>query len=346
MRDPYGDNNGRNEYDPLYGGKNSNYSQGGYSDNYGGQYYGQVEEKKSNTALIAVISALAAVIVIGAVVIILMLTGVINVGGKDPNTQGTSAASVPVQTQAPTQAPAPVQAQQPAQQPPQAPAENNVVSKNVYVANVKNSIYLRSAPVEVDSNIICEIPLGTQVGFIENVDSVFAKINYNGQIGYSKQQYLSDVKPAAQSSNNTVQSYMYVANVKYSIYFRSAPAENDSNIICEIPLGTQVGFIENTDGVFAKIRYDGQVGYVKREYLSSSKPYVSSGGSSSTMTVVNVDYAIYLRSSPSESSDSNIIMEIPVGATVKYLDTPNSTFYKISYNGTVGYSKQIYLSFN
>ena len=143
MRDPYGDNNGRNEYDPLYGGKNSNYSQGGYSDNYGGQYYGQVEEKKSNTALIAVISALAAVIVIGAVVIILMLTGVINVGGKDPNTQGTSAASVPVQTQAPTQAPAPVQAQQPAQQPPQAPAENNVVSKNVYVANVKNSIYLR-----------------------------------------------------------------------------------------------------------------------------------------------------------------------------------------------------------
>ncbi len=341
MRNPNGDNYGRDdigntsEYDAFF--------DGGNSDNYGGQYYGQVEEKKSNTALIAIISALGAVIAIGAVVIILMLTGVINVGGKDPNTAGTGAVTVPVQTEAPTQAPAPVQAQQPVQQ---APAENNVVSKNVYVANVKNSIYLRSAPVEVDSNIICEIPLGTQVGFIENVDSVFAKINYNGQIGYSKQQYLSDVKPSVQSSNNTVQSYMYVANVKYSIYFRSAPAEVDSNIICEIPLGTQVGFIENTDGVFAKIRYDGQVGYVKREYLSSSKPYVSSGGSSSTMTVVNVDYAIYLRSSPSESSDSNIIMEIPVGATVTYLDTPNSTFYKISYNGTVGYSKQIYLSFN
>ncbi len=346
MRNPNGDNNGSanfentSDFDPFYGGGNAGYKQEGYSDNYGGQYYEENAEKKSNTVLIALISALAAVILIGAVVIILMLTGVINVGGKDPNTAGAGAVSVPVQTQTP--APTPVQAQ-PAQQ---APPENNVVSKNVYVANVKNSIYLRSAPVEVDSNIICEIPLGTQVGFIENVDSVFAKINYNGQIGYSKQQYLSDVKPSVQSSNNTVQYYMYVANVKYSIYFRSAPAENDSNIICEIPLGTQVGFIENTDGVFAKIRYDGQVGYVKREYLSSSKPYVSSGSSSSTMTVVNVDYAIYLRSSPSESSDSNIIMEIPVGATVTYLDTPNSTFYKISYNGTVGYSKQIYLSFN
>lgn len=64
------------------------------------------------------------------------------------------------------------------------------------------------------------------------------------------------------------------------------------------------------------------------------------------MTVVNVKHSIYLRSTPSEASDSNIITEIPLGATVTYLGTPNSTFYKISYGGTVGYSKQIYLAFN
>lgn len=65
-----------------------------------------------------------------------------------------------------------------------------------------------------------------------------------------------------------------------------------------------------------------------------------------TMTVTNVKYAIYLRSTPSEASDANIIMEIPVGSKVTYLDTPNNTFYKISYGGTVGYSKQIYLTFD
>lgn len=151
------------------------------------------------------------------------------------------------------------------------------------------------------------------------------------------------------SSNTTVVSYMYVANVKYSIYLRSLPEENDSNIITEIPLGTQVGFIENADSVFAKINYNGRIGYSKREYLSSVSPNTGySGGRawSDTMTVTNVKYAIYLRSTPSEASDANIIMEIPVGSKVTYLDTPNNTFYKISYGGTVGYSKQIYLTFD
>lgn len=218
----------------------------------------------------------------------------------------------------------------------------NEVTKTMYVANVNYSIYFRSSAQEIDSNIICEIPLGTAVGFISIEDSTFSKINYNGTIGYCKTQYLSDYAPR---SNNTVVSTKYVANVQYSIYLRSTPNETDNNIICEIPVGTAVGFIENTNSTFAKINYNGTIGYSKRIYLEDSySSGGSSSGSGSTMTVVNVQYAIYLRSTPDESSNSNIIMEIPVGAKVTYLGTPNNTFYKISYNGTVGYSKQIYLS--
>ncbi len=328
----------QNGYNQNGYGQNS-YGQNGYGqNNYGKNGYGMPPyppKKNSNTGLIVAISVLAAVIVIGVLSLVLLLTGVVDFGRTNNETDIAAVEEV-VPTAEPTA--------EPVQEPAQAPIENNVVSKYVYVANVKNSIYFRSEPSVNDSNIICEIPLGTQVGFIENANSVFAKINYNGQIGYAKQQYLSDSKPYI-SSNNTVTSYKYVANVKNSIYFRSAPSENDSNIICEIPLGTQVGFIETVDGVFSKISYNGQTGYVKSQYLSSSRPSSSSSGGS-TMTVVNVNYAIYLRSTPSESSDSNIIMEIPVGAKVTYLGTPNSTFYKISYGGTVGYSKQIYLSFD
>ena len=322
---------GGRDFYPPGNGYDQNYNRGGYGPYMNG--YGQ--EKRSNTGLIAAISVLSAIIVVGIVFLTLMFTGVLRFGGGD-SAAGITPTAVPA---APTNAPAPTAA--PTAQPAQ--PENNVISRYVYVANVQNSIYFRSAPAENDSNIITEIPLGTMVGFIENVDNVFAKINYNGQIGYAKQQYLSSVQP---SVNNTVSDYMYVANVKNSIYFRSSPSENDGNIICEIPLGTRVGFIENANSVFAKISYNGQTGYAKREYLSYSRPSTSSSSSGSTMTVVNVDYAIYLRSSPSESSDSNIIMEIPVGATVSYLGTANSTFYKISYGGTVGYAKQIYLSFN
>ncbi len=333
--------NGQTEYNPNEY-NSGGYNQSGYKSNGSGngRYY-PPEKKKTNTPYIVAVSILSSVIVIGIVIIICMLTGVINFGGKKDD---IAVAGKPVSTSTPAPAPAPTPS--PTFTATPQPAENNIVSRNVYVSNVNNSVYLRSAPVEDSGNIICEIPLGTQVGFIENADSTFAKVNYNGQIGYVKQQYLSEVKPSVKSENNTVQSYVYVANVKNSIYFRSAPSENDGNIICEIPLGTMVGFIENADSVFAKINYNGQIGYAKRVYLSNSKPSNYSSYSSSTMTVVNVDYAIYLRSSPSESSDSNIIMEIPVGATVTYLGTANSTFYKISYQGTVGYSKQIYLSFN
>ncbi len=309
---------------------NNGYPQQNYNP-YGGY---PPPQKPNNGGLIAIISVLACIIVIGITVLILMFTGVISIGNNDKLSEQTVATSAPIDT--PTTEPLVPAA--PAYQ----PSANTTVVSQKYVANVKYSIYLRSTPFENDSNIICEIPLGTQVGFIENTDNVFGKINYNGTIGYSKLQYLSDTAPYI-SSNNTVSSYMYIANVKNSIYFRSAPVENSGNIICEIPLGTQVGYIEIVDGTFSKISYNGSVGYVKTQYLSSVRP--GSSKSSGTMTVVNVKHSIYLRSTPSETAN-NIIMEIPVGSTVTYLGTPDNTFYKISYGGTVGYSKQEYLAFN
>lgn len=310
------------------------YNQGGYPPyNYPPQY--PKNNGGGNKGLIIAVSVLAAVIVIGVAVGAVMFTSVMK-SESEPQS-----AAVAVETEAP--APAPTVETQPI---PQQPVQNTTVSRYMYVANVQNSIYLRSAPVEEDSNIITEIPLGTLVGYIEDANSTFAKINYNGTIGYSKKIYLSDSAPYV-SSNNTVSHYVYVANVKNSIYLRSAPVENDSNIITEIPLGTRVGYIEAANSTFAKINYNGTIGYAKQIYLSSSSPSSGSGSSSgSTMTVVNVAHSIYLRSTPSEASDSNIITEIPLGAKVTYLGTPNGTFYKISYGGTVGYSKQIYLDFD
>ena len=138
---------------------------------------------------------------------------------------------------------------------------NTTVSKYVYVANVKNSIYLRSSASENSSNIITTIPVGTQVGYIERANSVFSKIKYNGTVGYAKTIYLSDYY------TSTSYTYLTVCNVKHSIYLRSAPAENPNNIICEIPLGTKVRFIENAGGGFYKISYNGYTGYSKSIYL-------------------------------------------------------------------------------
>ena len=128
----------------------------------------------------------------------------------------------------------------------------------MYVANVKNSIYLRSEPGENESNIIAEIPVGTQILWLENTNTVFSKISYNGMSGYVKRDYLSINEPqlnAANSGNTSIYKYMYVANVENSIYLRSSADGEANNIITTIPVGTRVGFIEHTNSIFSKINY-------------------------------------------------------------------------------------------
>lgn len=150
-------------------------------------------------------------------------------------------------------------AKKPSPQPKYTPPENTTVQRYVYVANVANSIYLRSQPKENKSNIITTIPLGTRVGFIEYTNNTFSKINYNGTIGYAKTKFLTDYYSTT--------TYMTVYNVKHSIYLRSAPVENSSNIICEIPLGSVVTYISNGGNGFYKISWNGYTGYSKSKYL-------------------------------------------------------------------------------
>lgn len=281
------------------------------------------QPKSNNTALVAAVSVLGVLLVAVIIFAALWFSGII---GR------------PVEQPDPIPTPPPVEEKAPEVEP-----------TSMYVANVKNSIYFRSEPVENDSNIKCEIPVGTAVAFLENTTNVFAKISYNGEEGYVKREYLSATPPAAQpaqpapsasSGNTNVIGTKYVANVKTSIYFRTEPSENSSNIICEIPLHTAVGYIERTNGTFSKIYYNGRYGYVKTQYLSSQQS--SARSNTSQMTVCNVAHSIYLRSKPVENPD-NIICEIPVNSTVTFIEEYNSEFYQISWNGYLGYAKAIYL---
>ena len=153
---------------------------------------------------------------------------------------------------------------QPVAQPVQPVYSDTSVKYTVYVANVAHSIYLRSAPAEVSSNIITTINLGTGVGYIENVGGGWTKINYNGVIGYAKSQYLSTYRPSGSSSGNT---YMTVYNVKHSIYLRSSAKEVSGNIICEIPVGSVVRYLGVSSNGFHKISWNGRTGYSKAIYL-------------------------------------------------------------------------------
>lgn len=294
--------------------------------------------RNNNTALVATVAVISTIALVMVVITVLVLTNVIPLGASRTSTEVKQESSSQAETEKPTD----VNKQSSSSGVDEAEilVENHEEPTTMYVANVKNSVYLRSEPIENESNIITTIPVGAQVVLLENTSTVFSKVSYSGKTGYMKRDYLSATAPKKEtvsSGNTTVYKYMYVANVKNSIYLRSSAAENSSNIITTIPVGTQIGYIERANNVFSKINYNGTIGYVKSSYLAD---YYTQ--SYTYLTVCNVKNSIYLRSTPQENP-SNIITTIPVGSTVRYLGNGGNGFYKISYGGYTGYSKSAYL---
>ena len=134
------------------------------------------------------------------------------------------------------------------------------------------------------------------------------------------------------ASNNVVATY-FVVNCRESITLRDAPSVYAGEIT-QIPLGQAVGFIANVGNGFYKINYDGLVGYALAEYLSPQK-------SARTATVVNCRESITLRENP--SVDAYELMQIPLGARVRFLGGETNEFYQIEYRGVVGYALKMYL---
>ena len=139
-------------------------------------------------------------------------------------------------------------------------------------------------------------------------------------------------------TEETILSVMYVVKCNEYITLRTAPSTSAEEIV-KIPLGASVGFVSNAENGFYKVSYNGKRGYALASYLSSSPE--QSVSYDNTMRVVNCDEWISLRQSPSTNADR--ITTIPLGAHVDFISTASNGFYKIRYNGYVGYALASYL---
>lgn len=137
------------------------------------------------------------------------------------------------------------------------------------------------------------------------------------------------------AGNNVVATY-FVVNCRESITLRAAPSVYAAEIT-QIPLGQAVGFIENAGNGFYKINYDGLVGYALAQYLAPSSQSSARYG-----TVVNCRESITLRESPSVYAYE--IMQIPLGARVRYLGNTSGEFYRVEYRGQVGFALKAYIA--
>lgn len=141
-------------------------------------------------------------------------------------------------------------------------------------------------------------------------------------------------KPSATPApNTTVVSNKYISGVKYSVIFRSAPEDKDSNKIGEVLAGTEVGYIEDS-GSFAKIKYNGTYGYVSKKYLSDSKPYTLTDNTTVTGQMY-VQGGAYSFDVPVPSGNS--VDYLAAGTEVGFIEYATDFYSKISYNGRISY---------
>lgn len=282
-------------------------------------------KNKTNILIVLIIcvSALLVALIVGVVTFILYTNSYQNKKVESTAAPVTTAiASAPVQTAAPI----------------------------LYVTNVNNSISLRQFPDE-NGAILTTIPLGAAVEMINIENNGFTHIKYNNIEGYSKTMYLTsdangvyqqpsipDVQTPSSSLTRVIDT-MYVTNVENAIYLRTGASEN-ADIITTIPLDAAVGFITDIGNGFYKISYNGQMGYSKAKYLTYRSPV---SYDTRYMRVTGVKHSIYLRKTPSENSVN--ICEIPVGTRVIFIERYNDYYYRIRYNGMVGYATSAYLTF-
>ncbi len=79
---------------------------------------------------------------------------------------------------------------------------------------------------------------------------------------------------AALSEENTMQKgsmYVNTANGRALRFRTTKSTYGNDNVICEIPYGTKV-FVQNWDGTWARITYNGRDGYVVQKHLTIARP--------------------------------------------------------------------------
>lgn len=77
-------------------------------------------------------------------------------------------------------------------------------------------------------------------------------------------------------------------------------------------------------------------------YVPQTPPKSSNNNVAATYYVVNCKQSITLRTEPSTSASE--ITQIPLGQAVGYIENAGNGFYKINYDGAIGYSLASYLS--
>lgn len=136
------------------------------------------------------------------------------------------------------------------------PVEESFEPKSMsrWYADCQEFIGLRTEP-DTAAEVITRIPAKEEF-WVLATDGDFALISYQGKQGYVLRSYIQPVEESAES--------LWAANCEAYISLRKAPGSKE--VLARIPAGGTFRLLQ-WDGLYAKVFYEGQPGYVLSSYM-------------------------------------------------------------------------------
>ena len=201
-----------------------------------------------------------------------------------------------------------------------------------------NDVNFRKGP-GTNYSSIAKLNKGVKVEFLGTQGS-WTKLKYNGIEGYVHSNYVSTA--STNNSEETVKTTKVVTGS--SVNLRKGPGTSYT-VIKALSRGTEVGYISESNG-WAKVSYNGTVGYMSAKYLGNKSTQAPSDNNQSSTeetvkaTKVVTGSSVNLRKGPGTSY--TVIKALGRGTEVGYISESNG-WAKVNYNGTIGYMSASYL---
>ena len=126
-----------------------------------------------------------------------------------------------------------------------------------------DTINVRSSDSET-ADKIGKVTKGTTLDVIEMRVNGWTKIIYEGKEAYVKNDYLEVLEPAEEAGDQVANGKV-TATATVNV---RAKASASAMRIGQVASGTTLDWIEDVDGGFSKVIYEGKVGYIATEYLA------------------------------------------------------------------------------
>ena len=187
-----------------------------------------------------------------------------------------------------------------------------------------------------NANVISTLAPGASVDVLEHDPAGWSRVRSGDTTGYIRSDLLTLPSGAFPATFRTTDG----------VNLRSSPS-TDADVLRRISVGSAVEVLEHDPANWSLIRFDGEEGYVRSDYLarriqnSSPSSSQNSGSSSSAPTVLWTTDGVNLRSGPSTSSD--VIRTVGSGTAVSVLEHNPSSWSRVNVNGSVGYIRSDYL---